>query len=196
MRMFCDADGNLLHPFGVQLAWSAYILPYVEWKSLAARINFKKGFDSAENASAAAEIVSLYLCPSHVRQSYLIQGRGACDYGGIYGSRIFGNNDPPNGVMLYEQYVSIRDITDGTAHTLIISEDSWSPDMQWINGLNVFDVSAPINTAKENDLHSKHPRGVNGLFADGNARFIGQDIELKTLHAICTRNGNELVGEY
>ncbi len=196
MRMLCDADGNLLYPFGVQLAWSAYILPYVELNSLAKRIDFHKGFDSPENAAAAAEILALYLCPSHARSSYLIAGRGACDYGGIYGSRIYGSNDPPNGVMLYTRYVRINDIIDGATHTMMISEDSWSPDMQWINGLNVFDVSAAINTAKENDLHSKHPGGVNGLMADGNARFISQNIELSTLSAICTRNGKECVGDF
>ena len=68
--------------------------------------------------------------------------------------------------------------------------------MQWINGLNVFDVSAPINTAKENDLRSKHPGGVNGLMADGNARFLSQDMDLNILAAICTRNGKEPVGEF
>jgi len=197
MRMLRDADGNLLYPLGVQLAWSAYILPYVELNSLARRIDFHKGFDSPENTKAAAEIVPLYLCPSNPRQSYLLSGRGVCDYGGIYGSRISPNtNNPPNGVMLYSSYVRIRDIIDGTSHTMMVSEDSWSPDMQWINGLNVFDVSAPINTAKENDLHSKHAHGVNGLMADGNARFISEDIDLGILSAICTRNGKEPVGEF
>ncbi len=198
MRMLRDAEGNLRFPNGRQLAWSAYILPYVELNSLARRIDFSKAFDSPENAASAAEIVPLYLCPSNPRQSYLFSGRGVCDYGGIYGSRITPNtNNPPNGVMLYTSYVRIRDIIDGTSHTMMISEDSLSQDMQWINGLNVFDVSAPINTAPENDLHSKHaPRGVNGLMADGNARFINEDIDLDILSAICTRNGKEPVGYY
>jgi prepilin-type N-terminal cleavage/methylation domain-containing protein/prepilin-type processing-associated H-X9-DG protein len=196
MRFLRSPDGKLLYPKGRQLAWSAYILPYVELQSLARRINFRKAFDSLENAKAAAEIVPLYLCPSNSRQSYLVEGRGACDYGGIYGEQILTNNNPPRGVMLYGEYVRIRDIIDGTSHTMMISEDSWSQDMQWINGLNVFDVSAPINTAHENDLHSKHPHGVNGLFADGNARFLSEDMDLNILAAICTRNGKEPVGEF
>jgi prepilin-type N-terminal cleavage/methylation domain-containing protein len=197
MRSLRSPTGKVLYPNGRQLAWSAYILPYVELQSLARRINFRKAFDSAENAQAAAEIVPLYLCPSHSRSSYLVQGRGVCDYGGIFGEVITCNNNPPRGVMLYGQYVTIRDIIDGATHTMMISEDSWSQDMQWINGLNVFDVSAPINTAQENDLHSKHaPRGVNGLMADGNARFISEEIDLNVLAAICTRNGREPVGEF
>src|SRR3972149_3776960 len=197
MRTLRWPSGKLKYPNGRQLAWSAYILPYVEQKSLAARINFTKAFDSVENAAAAAEIVWLYLCPSHSRTSDLIKGRGVCDYGGIYGNRIPpSTNNPPNGVMLYDQYVCIRDIIDGTAHTMLISEDSWNSDMQWINGLNVFDVSAAINTAHENDLHSKHPHGANGLFADGNARFLSEDMDLKILAAICTRNGKEPLSDF
>jgi prepilin-type N-terminal cleavage/methylation domain-containing protein len=83
MRMLVSPEGDYLYPNGRQLAWSAYILPYMEQKSLFDRIDFKKAFDSPENAPAAAEIVSTYLCPSVSRQSYLVQDRGACDYGGI-----------------------------------------------------------------------------------------------------------------
>jgi prepilin-type N-terminal cleavage/methylation domain-containing protein len=198
MRMLRDAEGNLRYPNGRQLAWSAYILPYVELQSLAKRIDFSKAFDSPENAQAAAEIVPLYLCPSNPRQSYLISGRGVCDYGGIYGEQILTNNNPPRGVMLYGEFVRIRDIIDGTSHTMMVSEDSGFADMQWINGKNVFDVAYPINQAPpiENDLRSKHFHGVNGLFADGNARFLSEDMDLNILAAICTRNGREPVGEF
>ena len=74
MRSLRGPDGKLLYPNGRQLAWSAYILPYVELQSLARRIDFRKAFDSPENAAAAAEIVPLYLCPSNPRQSYLVPG--------------------------------------------------------------------------------------------------------------------------
>ena len=198
MRMLIGPDGNYLYPHGVQLAWSAYILPYIELKSLASRIDYKKGFDSPENAQAAAEIIPTYLCPSVVRQSYLVKGRGACDYGGIYGERIVSNNNPPRGVMLYGQTIRIRDITDGTAHTLMIGEECQSQDMQWINGLNVFDVAYAINTAPpiDDDLHSKHPGGVNGLMADGAVRFLRNEMDLQTLAALCTRNGGEPLGDF
>ncbi|MGA2797662.1 MAG: DUF1559 domain-containing protein [Thermoguttaceae bacterium] len=190
---------KLLYPNGRQLAWSAYILPYVELQSLARRIDFGKAYDSPENAAVAVEIVPLYLCPSHARNSYLIDRFAACDYGGIYGQRILPNPDPqkrPQGIMLYSQYVRISDVKDGTTHTLIVSEDSESADMKWIFGLNVFDVSGPINSAQENDLWSKHPGGVNGLMADGNARFLSQDMDKNTLSAICTRAGKEPLGEF
>lgn len=73
---------------GRQLAWSAFLLPYIEQQPLHDRIDFTKSFQSEENAEAAAQIVSTYICPSVPRRSYLIDGRAACDYGGIYGERI------------------------------------------------------------------------------------------------------------
>ncbi len=190
---------RLLYPNGRQLAWSAYILPYVELNSLAKRIDFTKAYDSSENAAAAAEIVPLYLCPSHSRSSYLNDRFAVCDYGGIYGQRIVPSPDPksgPQGMMIYTKYICARDVIDGTSHTLMVSEDSRSPDMQWIYGGNVFDVSSAINSAQENDLWSKHPGGVNGLMADGGGRFLSQDMDLNVLAAICTRNGKEAVGEF
>jgi len=198
-RLLYGPDGKPRWPNGRQLAWSAYILPYLELQSLTKRIDFSKAYDSPENAVVAAEIAPLYLCPSVPRNSFLVHGRGACDYGGINGSRIPPlRNIPPNGVMLYGQYVSIHDIIDGSSHTVMVSEDSGWPEGQWINGANVFDQAYAINKAPsfENDMRSKHPGGVNGLFADGNARFLREEMDLKILSAICTRAGKEAVGEF
>ena len=189
---------SIAGPEGRQLAWSAFLLPYLEQTSSYDRIDFAKAFDSPENASTAAEIVPTYLCPSVSRESNLIDGRGACDYGGIYGERISGPNSPPKGTMLYDRVVKIRQIHDGTSHTLIVSEDSNWKDGQWINALNVFDQAFPINQAPsfENDIRSEHTGGANAAFCDGSARFLAENMDLKTLAAICTRAGGEIVNDF
>ncbi len=64
------------------------------------------------------------LCPSSPRTSPLVDGRGACDYGGIYGERITSPNNPPKGTMLIDAVVTVRHIRDGTSKTLIVAEDS------------------------------------------------------------------------
>ena len=181
-------------PNGRQLAWSVFLLPFVEQGPLYNQIDTGFAFDAPENADAAATILSIYICPSVPQGSELKSGRGPCLYGGIYGERITSPNNPPKGVMLYDESISISQIFDGTSNTLAISEDSGFHDGQWINGRNVFDQAYAINQAPafENDIRSKHPGGANGLFCDGSARFLSETLDLKTLAAICTRARGEV----
>ena len=178
-----------------QLAWSAFLLPYLEQDNLHRRLDFSKAFDAAENTAAASQVVSIYLCPTSRRTSPRVQGRGACDYGGIFGERITSPNQPPKGVMIYDRAFRLTDIRDGTTHTLMISEDHGFIDGQWINGRNIFDQAFAINKAPpfENDIRSDHPQGANGLFCDGSVRFLPESMSLPVLAAICTRAGGEPV---
>lgn len=181
---------------GRQLAWSALLLPFVEQESTAAALDLSKAFDSPENAAAAAQILSVYVCPSNPRSSMRVAGRGVCDYGGIYGEHLVSTSAGPNGTMLYDEVVRVGDITDGTSCTLIVAEDGQSRDMQWVNGLNVFDQAFAINQAPpgENEIRSMHlGGGACGLFCDGTVRFLSEDIEIRTLAAICTRDQGEIV---
>lgn len=177
-----------------QLSWCVFLLPYLEQDRVYRQLDLALPFDHPVNAPAAATILSVFLCPSSRRMEPIVQGRGACDYGGIYGERIMSPNNPPKGIMLYDQTVRIAEITDGVTSTLMISEDSGWKDGQWINGLNIFDQAYAINRAPpfENDIRSDHPGGANGLFADGSVRFMKQTMALPVLAAICTRAGGEV----
>ena len=181
-----------------QLAWSAFLLPFLELQNVHDQLDLKQAFDAADNQVGAATVLSVYLCPSSVREDDKSEGRGACDYGGIFGERISSPNNPPKGAMLIDQAISIRDITDGTSHTLIVAEDSKSPDGQWINGRNIFDQAFSINQAPafENDIRSEHPGGANGVFCDGSVRFLSESLDDQPLAAICTRALGEVVGDF
>jgi len=181
-----------------QLAWSAFLLPYLEEQSLYDRLDLGTPFDSAANAIGAATILPVYLCPSSRRTEQRVEGRGPCDYGGIYGERITGPNNPPKGAMLYDVALRISQISDGTSKTILIGEDSVFTDGQWINGRNVFDQAFAINAAPafENDLRSDHPGGANVLLADGSVHLLTEMLELRTLAALCTRAKGDAVGEF
>ncbi len=184
-------------PGGKQLAWSAFVLPFMEQNAVFGQINFNYAFDHPINAEVAKTPIEAFLCPSTPRDTPLIQERGATDYGGIYGERILSTNYPPRGVMIHDIAIRFRDITDGSSRTLMISEDAGFRDGQWINAWNLFDQAFPINRAPkfENDIRSFHPQGAMGLFADGSVSFLNEDIDIEVLASLCTRNGHETVAD-
>ncbi|MCC9657848.1 DUF1559 family PulG-like putative transporter [Rhodopirellula halodulae] len=180
-------------PNGKQHAWSAFVLPFLEQASLAEQIDFGLPFDAPENEEAASTVLPGFLCPTTPRSEGTIQGRGASDYGGIYGQRITGRNDPPNGMMLHDRALAFRDVLDGSSHTVIVSEDAAFPDGQWINGRNLFDQAFSINQAPafENDMRSFHVGGVMVLKVDGSVSFLTEQLDLEILAALCTRAGHD-----
>ncbi len=194
----CAEPISVRWPQGRQIAWSAYLLPFIEETAIYDGINFLDAYNSVQNAKAAAHVVKTYLCPSVPRRTFLQSGRGACDYGGIDGEEIDNSNQPMRGVMIFDQAISIRDIPDGTTYTMIVSEACESLDGQWIDGNNIFDVACAVNTGPldDNDIHSMHPGGANGLFCDGAVHFLPDNTDLPTLAAISTRNGGEVVSGF
>lgn len=184
-------------PWKRQLAWSAYLLPYLQEEKVSRMIDFSLPFDHPSNAVAAAVVIPAYLCPTSRREGPQVQGRGAIDYGGIFGERISSPNHPPKGCMIYDVAFRYVDIQDGHSTTLIIGEDSAWTDGQWINGRSLFDQAFAINQAPpfENDLRSDHPGGAHGLFVDGSVRFLGNRTSLAVLAAICTRAGREPISD-
>ena len=194
--MINPATNKPFGPTGRQIAWSAFLLPYIEQQNVYARIDFSKAFDAAENVEAAAHTIVTYICPTVPHIKYTWKGRGVIDYGGIFGERIFSSSGTPNGSMLYGIEVRVSDIADGTSHTVMISEDSSWGDGQWINGLNIFDQAYCINEPKraENEMRSLHSGGgANGLWADGSVSFLSENLDKTVVAAICTRAGGEIV---
>jgi prepilin-type N-terminal cleavage/methylation domain-containing protein len=181
-----------------QLAWSAFILPFLEAQSVYDLLDLSKAFDSVENSRGAATPVPIFRCPSSSHSGPTVENRGRTDYGGIFGERINSPNNPPKGIMLLNRAVSLKQITDGVSHTVIVAEDTFWSDGQWINGRNIFDQSRRINAVAgfENDIASDHPGGAQALFAGGGVQFLSEDLELYVLGAICTRDRGEVISSF
>lgn len=185
--------GTRGNPQRRQIAWSARLLPFVEQQPIFDQLDLETAFDSPENASAAAMLLPIYVCPASRRGEQLVQGRGPCDYGGINGERILSPNTPPKGTMLADVPTTIAHIKDGISRTIMVAEDSLFDDGQWINGRNVFDQAFPINAAPEweNDIRSEHSGGAFSVRADGSVHFLDESMEKSVLAALCTRDGGD-----
>ena len=196
-----------------QIAWSVFLLPFIEEDSIRERFRTDRKFDHPSNRDATSSVISVYLCPSTAR---LAVGReeqtvgdkngngaydagdwaGAIDYGGNFGAGLvspFGN-----GVLIYDQPIRLREVLDGTSHTLLVHENTgrgWPWDGQWANGLNVFDQVGHINVQQNSEMWSDHPGGVNALHCDGSVRFLVNDHDVILLRALCTRAKQDRVSE-
>ena len=195
---------------GRRLAWSVYLLPFIEQQSTWAAFDIQAAYNSARNRQPASEVIAVYLCPSTTtlgpgrrgRTAGDVNGNGSfdpgddlawIDYGGNFGA---GAVAPfMNGVLIWEKPIRYRQIRDGTAHTIAVVEDSGrgpAMDGHWANGENIFDQAGQINVTLDNEMWSDHSGGVQAALCDGSVRFLADTIETHVLKAMCTRAGGEV----
>ncbi len=194
-----------------RLAWSAFLLPYLEQHAIWRQLDASKAYSHAANHIAGSAVVPVYLCPSTSRYtadrfastSGDRNRNGAydpgddlawTDYGGIFGASLPEASDVMNGVLVWDRAIRLSQVRDGASNTLIVGEDTgrgWKLDSEWLNGANIFDVAERVNVTQHNELWSDHPGGVNVLLCDGGARRIADITDAATLTALCTRDGKE-----
>jgi len=198
---------NLPLTKNMNAGWSSAILPWVEQRALYDSLNFSLPYKSVVNETACNTVLAVYLCPSQPRQSPRTRypgdpfesGRG--DYGGMYGERTLSGpaarNDPPRGAMIFNVCVGISDILDGTANTIQVGEAPEAINALWPSGHNIFDQSDAINARPPyehgSELASQHPGGAHVLCGDGSAKFLKETLDRRTLGALCTRDGGEII---
>ncbi|MBI3837164.1 MAG: DUF1559 domain-containing protein [Planctomycetia bacterium] len=206
-------------PKAKQLAWSVFLLPFIEERNTYARFDCGFAYNSIQNRVAGGTAIRVYNCPSTARLAADRSGDTTgdlnkngqwdpgddlafTDYGGNFG--FTGLNRPfMSGVLIWERPIPIAQILDGTSHTIIVSEDTGRGaafDGQWANGENIFDESGPINDRflpeflwQNNEMWSDHPGGINALFCDGSVHFLSEEMNLESLASLCTRNSGEVV---
>ncbi len=198
-------------PRGTQHAWSSYILPQIEEAALANRIDYTKVWNAAgSNASAAAQTIQLYLCPSGQ-----VPFPGKQDYAGISGSSIITSSTSTlpddslyNGILIpidvgHARPIKPADVTDGMGNTLLIGEsvdrgvvespgNSIETNIKWAWGTSCFSQADRfVNSFDNSNMRSNHPVGCYAAFADGRVMFLADNMDPVILSAICTRNGGE-----
>jgi prepilin-type processing-associated H-X9-DG protein len=123
------------------------------------------------------------------------------------------------GVLVPNQMTCVSQVRDGTSNTIVLTEDAGRPRLwragkpltdqtviggPWeaffsgfiVRGSNP-DGSSPgpcaINCTNDREVYSFHPGGANAVFADGSVHFLPAGMSIKTLAALVTRAGGEVV---
>ncbi|OYP34226.1 DUF1559 domain-containing protein [Rhodopirellula sp. MGV] len=227
-------------------SWGSTILPFIEQQSLYDQLDVTIPYLAPENLDAGRKVVSTYLCPSAPKMELTRPNGdtlssplrfGRTDYGGNYGERGLRcaplRNCPNNysdigmtdstgrGVLLFgkDHQIALRDLLDGTTHTIVMGESPEGLHSIWVGHKNLFDQSAPINAQVQattswdacrpglsspqgdfcdfgQEFHSYHVGGAHFLMADGSAHFVSESLDLKIFSALLSRRGGEVVTSF
>jgi prepilin-type N-terminal cleavage/methylation domain-containing protein/prepilin-type processing-associated H-X9-DG protein len=237
MRTF--PAGGTTHANG---GWSfaATILDYMEQNTLADQIDTSVPSDTAPNTALRTRAVDTYICPTRGPTGYDLNAGGVTSgmgpeiyqylqYLGIMGAKgtneFAGESYPApeeplggggycrNGALQNGEYVSLRDLTDGSSNTIMLGEHSWESNTYrpWtLSQGNTLEYTActkniefPMNSIgievlgqnqEFNDVSfgSLHPGGCHFLFADGSTQFLRENIRLGVLKGAATIRDREL----
>jgi prepilin-type N-terminal cleavage/methylation domain-containing protein/prepilin-type processing-associated H-X9-DG protein len=237
------AGSVIIYPWSPEnkgrLSYVVSLLPYLEQKSIYDMIDFEASFEPNSQTLRTTEINTL-VCPSF-ETDVVLTDLAVCrnDYLGIMGAKttvcpaidahypVY--PDVPgassclcggyaNTGMLYpNSKVRIKDVLDGTSHTAIIGEQSWSGGRPsaWYAGMgngpgeiycmkNIrFGIHAERCCANDNTgpaelndagFGSQHPSRAHFVYVDGSVHVISESIDLNVLLAIATKSSQEANG--
>ncbi len=141
---------------------------------------------------------------------------GETNYGnvGTFRATIQAQDAKGTGLMFLDSGIRIRHVTDGTSTTMVVTETdtkendpikgmvgSQCPNMQCFVGMdwpgkNQLTTAHGINSAAnflDAPIQSHHAGGAFAVFLDGHVAFLEETIDQRTLDALGTRAGGELI---
>ena len=200
-------------------SWLTLILPFVDETALYNAYNFSlqcaphsycSSSTGAANTTVTQSTLMQYCCPSD--QAPVIYGnvRGSNTVGNFGTNQNEGTFNPGKGKGLFWlcSTVRIRDIRDGTSQTFAGGERAYGlgDGPGWGGGffgamegetympMNPFDM-ANVNASRQRSFASRHEGGSFFFFADGAVRFLSENIDMSTYHALSTIANNEVVDD-
>jgi prepilin-type N-terminal cleavage/methylation domain-containing protein/prepilin-type processing-associated H-X9-DG protein len=205
--------------------WATFLLDDVEQGNLRRLIDVNVAIGAPAHAAARTQSLSVFLCPSdqHIGTFTTLTVPvtvAHANYVGVFGTNeIEPNPGAGNGTFYRNSRTRIADITDGLSNTFIIGERSsdialatWTGaipgaevplkrDPTEVEGhyllvLGRGDHQPNSPSSHIDDFYSRHPQGLNCLFADGSVHSINNAVNPAVWAGIQTRSGGEVVGEW
>jgi len=210
--------------------WAVFIIPYIEQNALYNRYNWDQSLGAQANQDVVACPLKNFWCPSAPEQNRydtthgqfaVYGGKGACgDYAPTWSVDPSLAANDCRGVLVPNQMTELRDITDGTSSTILLTEDAGRPKL-WQAGRAGPDQAVAggpwagfqtgvtltgsqpggasrrgpcaLNCTNDHEVYSFHSGGANAVFADGHVQFLKTATDLRILAALVTRAGMEIV---
>jgi len=208
--------------------FQAMLLPFMEQDNVYQLINFNYNGTCFQADDAAgpmydpgAQPVPINFCPSDPHSGRIWTNPSLhsgihtpTDYLGVWGT----SPNTLDGMLYSGSNTSLRQVTDGTSHTIIMGERGIPKDLYMGfsvcaagilaagilysgNEDNVLDTSLGLrpgtdNGTDNNHFWSNHPAGAQFLLVDGAVQFFNYEIDPTTLLYLTTRSGGEVVPPY
>jgi prepilin-type N-terminal cleavage/methylation domain-containing protein/prepilin-type processing-associated H-X9-DG protein len=145
-------------PRGYHHGWLTQLLPYLEAKNVARRLNDSVALYDAENATVRAIEIGVLLCPSDRNLPATPGGVGQTNYAACHNDFEVPIGARNNGAFFLNSHVSYEDIPDGTAATIFVGEKKrFALDLGWASGTRATLRNAGIRINAPDLLYGSEP---------------------------------------
>ncbi len=158
------------------LSWRVAILPFLEEDALYEQFHLDEPWDSEHNRPLVQRMPTIYDAPKST-----VSGGGRTNYLGVAGA---------SGIFADAKGTRMAQIRDGLSNTVMVVEAADTQAVPWTKPGD-FDYGGTNPIARLVDLQNGR---FLAAFADGSVRYLDESIGAKTLKALCTRDGGEVIG--
>jgi prepilin-type N-terminal cleavage/methylation domain-containing protein/prepilin-type processing-associated H-X9-DG protein len=217
-----DKKGPIVNqPQGYHHGWLEAILPYMEEGNTYNHIDPRVSVYDPKNAEVRKIQIATHRCPSDGGR-LAPDGVPETNYAACHNDTEQPINTDNRGVFFLNSAIRYENITDGSSHTIFLSEKPLGvggTDLGWLSGTratlrntgslpNAMRASLPRYgapaaappkpPAEKQDLFvggfgSYHPGGGNVALGDGSVRFISDNIELSVFQQLGNRSDGKLL---